>query len=406
MNEYRNWVLSGIPIVLLLCLHPSQLGKLGIIDGKVAAFFLFAVFITTYFVKNEKVTAAIDTYDAVLFVQIVFFLLLSIFFDAANVLTAGTLLALAVVYWVSKSDAVLLVHSARAYVWLMSAISIASIAAVIGFYSGYFQQVFLVTTESARDLYLIGTSLTTETFIQDGIVRPAGPFAEPGQLGVHLTFALILNYLLGCNRKYEAVLILGMLATLSMGAYLTLMLYLILLRLRAVRGAHWFYFLVCILIGLSLLSLDEKLQNYLGARIPTLFTLGNRELGYEAFFNNMHAINLFTTDAGVLDQLSESSVEATAFGMIMRYGYLGAIIVNLHLFVFFTKQSRAVLLGGRGKRTIAFVIAVTVLSMLLHRPFVIMFSFYYLILLTSKLSIPKREPGEIMLRELASFHRA
>jgi len=390
-NNYSRWVVSCIPIFVLLSLHPSQLGKIGIVNGKVLALSFFVLFIIMVFFLKKKISLKINVYQVVLFIQIFFFMLFSIFSESsAELLSVWTLLSVFVFYSFLRSDDELLVRSARFYVLVMSAISVGSLIAVIGFYSGYFRQIFLITTGSGRDLYLIGPSLTTETLIHDGIVRPAGPFTEPGQLGVHIIFALILNFLLGCNRKREVVLFMGGLFTLSLGTYVSLFLYLILLRLKLSKTVRLLFpVLISISVLLVFLYFYKDVFDYVYMRIANLTNFGNRLMGYQVFFDNLYAVDLFGIDEKYSDMFYTASTDATVFGMFIRYGYLGGILVNLHVFIFLIKALQGALRSNILKARILFTIVCMMISILLHRPFVLMFSFYFLTLLVHSLSIPR-----------------
>jgi len=389
-NKYILWLISGIPIVALFLLHPSQLGKIGIVDGKEVVGFMFAFFALLVVLTRKYFSFILDEYHIALAIQFIFFLLFALIKDNfGDFLSAATIIGVMVFYSILKNSDELIVRSAKLYIWIMSLVSIGALVAFIGFYLGYFEHTFLARINSEYDLYLIGPSLTPEVLSISGIVRPSGPFTEPGQLGIHIVFALIMNLLLGCNRKIEAILLAGGIVTLSLGTYVALLLYVVLYRI------NYYKFLNIILPAIVVVStifislyVNEYIEDYIYVRSEDITNFGNRGMGYSLFFENIHLINFFGVDEMQSDLLFAASADATAFGMFLRYGIIGGLIVNIHVIIFLINAIGGILKSNIYKRRILLVITCIVVSMLFHRPFVVMFSFYLLLLLIQRLSIP------------------
>lgn len=375
-----------LPILSIFFLHPSQLGKIGIVNGKYLSILLLLLFFASKY--NAKVLCKLNSYQLILVIQILFFLALSIFTgDYTNLLTAASLLLIFIYYLYLRADADLLVKAARFYVLVMSIISILALISLIGFYLGLFKQSLIATTESGRNIYLMGPSLSVETLSHDGIVRPAGPFIEPGQLGLHIIFALLINYLLGGDKKKELCLIIGVLATISMGAYVALIIYLFLSNALSIKFKKLAIYASILLTILTVfIFTNDFLLEYITSRLDNVLTLGNRLQGYEAFFENIKYISIFGVDQRYLHIYTDASTGATFFGTFVQFGYLGAIIVNLQLIVFFLYGALKLSVGGLQSTKLQYLMVMSIIgSFLLHRPFILMYSFYILFLILTGL---------------------
>ena len=387
-----NDILAILPIITILFLHPSQIGKIYLINGKLISILIFFIYLFILIYKRTKFNSQINIFQFILLFQIIYFILIFfIEFKVSNIYTALTLLIIFLYYSVIKNNQEIIFKSSKLFVQIISYVSIFSSLSFLLFYSGLIDQISLGTTETGREIYLIGFSFTTEVLSRDGIVRPGGFFAEPGQLGVHILFALLLNFLYLKNKKFEIFLIIGMISTLSLGGYIGLIIYLIFLKFKITPKYlvySFFSLLIISFIGYIIVNnfVDEFMIDYVIDRLSTLGSGGNRTNGYIVFLNNLEFVDLFGISDFNSNRFADYDIEATFFGPFFQYGKLGGFIVILHVLVFLTSS---IIYPLKNNRLFSIGISFVILSFMYHRPFVLMYSFYLLLLIVYTALIQK-----------------
>lgn len=379
--------LAWIPILSLLFLHPSQLGKVFAVDGKVFAFLLLFIFIAILWLRKVKINAKVDIFQAILLFQILYFFWFSLQnVQPSYIFTAITLLLVFLYYTVVGYNDALLFKSAKLYVNIMSLIALGASISFLGFYSGLIPQVYFTTTDTGRELFLIGPSFTTELLTRDGIVRPGGIFTEPGQLSLHILFGLMLNFFTVKNKWAEIFMIFGVITTLSLGGYMGLLIYIFFLKLRVTwKQVFIFSFALLTILAIAYVIIinfvEEYMINYAIDRVSTLESGGNRGYGYNVFFENARYVGFFGTEKFFIDRFGDYDIDATFFGPFLQYGWVGGTVIMSHV-VFFIVYSffKPVVKNIRYSLGVGLMIA----FFLYHRPFVLMYSFYILLLFVNK----------------------
>lgn len=116
------------------------------------------------------------------------------------------------------------------------------------FFMGQLSPIFPFENMDGRIAYCYG--FTCSNAVVDNVIRVAGYFDEPGSLAFWGIYALILNKTFIENKKIEAVLIFGLLFTLSVAYYIQVTLYVLLYYGSAIKkNKVYIIFIVTLLIG-------------------------------------------------------------------------------------------------------------------------------------------------------------
>ena len=98
---------------------------------------------------------------------------------------------------------------------------------------GVLYPLFEFENVDGRTCYFFG--LTCSNAYYGSIIRSGGFFDEPGALAFWSMFALVINQLYFKNKKFETILIVGLLSTLSMMYFMQLALYFLFFKIKKIR---------------------------------------------------------------------------------------------------------------------------------------------------------------------------
>ncbi len=368
-------------LLIIVFTSPSLLGKFDYFNGK---YLIIPSIIIIIYSAIRNIKLKVDYFELCIILQILYFTLLISFYEFNEVFTIFSLCLNLLIYRLIISNEKLTKEIANNYVIFMCLISLFSIVGLIGFYLNYFNHEQIIGLNVDRAIYLIGTTFTSESIWHDGIVRASGIYAEPGQFAVSLTFALIFAQFIRLKKIFQSLLLAGIISTMSMGGYFAIFILIIsTLKLRLVIA-------LALTLALMLLLYQYLLSpiapvDYTLMRLKEFDGLGNRSLSYSIGLENIGEISFFGTKKELYNELLHYDVDATLFGYFYRYGLIGGFISFLHVFLFLGYQFKIIIHASNNLRQIFIGILLIVTSILIHRPFVLLLSFYIFLLLTINL---------------------
>lgn len=221
--------------------------------------------------------------------------------------------------------------------------------------------------------------LTTTNVLRGSIIRFAGFFDEPGAMAFWGIWALLFNKLYFRNEKYEKILMICLVFTLSMAYYIQIFFYLLFYKVKSVKHI--------ILIVVAILVLGGGIY-YASEKIPGLYTLtfsrfetdntgklrgDNRsELAELAKvqFEKAPLIGVGNGKASEMEYMSDNPYETLAFD-----GIIGTIITYLPLIYLWV-------ISGKEMRFAIIILALGFLQRPFHHYILYYFMLYGLMLLS------------------------
>lgn len=365
---------------------PSLLGKFNYFNGKYII--IPAIIVIIYAVIKDS-SRKIDKFEICIIIQIIYFLLLIQYYRFNEVFTIFSLCLNLLIYRLIKGNEKITNEIAYNYVVFMCIISLLSLLGLAGFYLNFFNQYIINELNVEKTIYLIGPSFTSELIERDGIVRASGIYGEPGQFALHLTFALFFCQFIEIRKIFKIIIVAGLISTMSMGGYIALfVLYIFRINYKKLLILLLMVLMIFVLYNYTIYPTAKIVPiDYVLTRLSEFNGLGNRSLSYEIGIENIGEIGLFGTSDELYSELLMSDVDATLLGYFYRYGWIGGFIAFLHIFVFLGYQIKMVTIKNIYYRSFYIAIIVIIMSILIHRPFVLIFSIYLLLLLLNRLEI-------------------
>lgn len=396
-NQSAQGIVWGCALVLIAAsLEPFALSRAGVMPDRLF-YYIFFPFIFLWVVVNAKARVS-DLPLAILYLQIAFLVCLAVYRQSySDFLTAGTLASVAVVYLALSNGLIKLESFVHAYVLFIIAVLALAGTSMLLALSGSIEPVLVFERSDTESVYLFGLTLTSE-FYRWGtgyFIRPGGIFIESGQLGMHATLAILANAVVVRNRSYERLLMLLGLFTTSLGFYVSTALFMLLWR----RKADLIFASIVLLGALIIAGGVEALEQgtILVRTVGRLFTVFGTEAGGNRWASMWTGLELLDK-AGLWGGLREADwllagdADATIVGPLLRYGVLGGIILYLHVILLGAVGTRAIWrLKPREPENVLFKVFVILALNLYHRPFVVHF-LYYLILLAMLMHAEHRFP--------------
>lgn len=282
-------------------------------------------------------------------------------------------------------------------------------------FTGKLQPTILFERAPGDEVYNFWFTFTNSAY-QFGnkyVIRPAGLFIEPGELGFFIIHALLLNKLSFKNQKVEACLLFLGLFTISLAYYVSFLVYYLLLFDKVSTKKRLYSTMILTFAVAAFVVYIFSLKDAGNESMVYHYTIGRFSLrGDHVVTGFSGRLNIFTDywelflQAPFLGYGTEVALQkapwsnATILGPLIADGVIGSVVFFLHiLYLFWLSLKKALSHSG----TLALKVSFILLLNYLQRPYVTSVFVYVIILMM--IHCVSGDYGDLAGTELTFFRR-